>query len=119
MVDDEPDLDILIKQKFRKRIAAEELSFSFARNGREALSKLEAANDIFLVVTDLNMPEVNGIELVMHVRKKSQTLPIIIVSAYSDRESIDAAKAAGANDFLCKPLRLSELEAKIDGFMPH
>lgn len=114
VVDDEPDLDLLIQQKFRKRIKGQELKFTFCRNGYEAISALEASSDVCLVVTDYNMPKMNGIELIIQIRKRYGTLPVIIVSAYSDQDSLQAASKAGADDFLCKPLHLGELEKKID-----
>lgn len=118
MVDDEPDLDLLIKQKFRKRVENGELSFIFARNGREALEVLEATPEIALVITDLNMPEINGIELLLRIRREHKDMPVIVISAYSDKDSITTAKNAGANDFLPKPFKLVELEEVINAYIP-
>jgi CheY-like chemotaxis protein len=113
MVDDEPDLDLLIQQRFRRQIQAGEFSFTFARNGKTALEFLEAHPDIQLIITDLNMPEMNGIELLLQIKKRYDDKRVIVISAYSDRDSIQTAKNAGASDFLCKPINLAEFEQKI------
>ena len=113
MVDDEPDLDLLIQQRFRRQIQAGEFDFTFARNGKTALDFLEKHPDIKLVITDLNMPEMNGIELLLQIKKRFADKKVIVISAYSDRDSIQMAKNAGASDFLCKPINLVEFEQKI------
>ncbi len=114
MVDDEPDLDMLIQQRFRHDIKTGHLKFTFARNGERALHELEKHQDITLVVTDLNMPEMNGIELLLKVKKLYPAKKIIVISAYSDQDSITTAKNAGADGFLFKPLSFKEFEEKIN-----
>ena len=116
MVDDEPDLDFLIQQRFRKHVKEDKLSLNFARNGIEALKFIETLpSDQIpnIVVTDLNMPEMNGLELLIQLKKKFENLDVFIVSAYSDQESVKTAKAAGAKGFLFKPLNFKDLEAII------
>ena len=113
MVDDEPDLDMLIQQRFRRDIKAGRLQFTFARNGERALQQLESHSEIGLIVTDLNMPEMNGIELLLQVKKLYPSKRMIVISAYSDQESIKTAKNAGADGFLFKPLNFKEFDEKI------
>jgi len=113
MVDDEPDLDMLIQQRFRREVKAGQFSFSFARNGERALDILKSKPDISLVVTDLNMPEMNGIELLIQVKKSFPEKKMIVISAYSDQDSIKTATNAGADGFLFKPLNFQDFEYKI------
>ena len=113
MVDDEIDLDILIKQRFRKEIREGFYEFFFARNGREALKVIEEHADISIVLTDLNMPEMNGLELLMALKKKRPLLRVLILSAYGDLENRSQAFKGGAHDFIMKPIVFSELEVKL------
>jgi adenylate cyclase len=113
MVDDEPDLDILIQQGFRKEIREGTYSFIFARHGAEALELMEKNPDIKLVLTDLNMPEMNGLELLGRLKRHYSELKVLILSAYGDDESRSVALSSGAVDFLTKPIVFSELQAKL------
>lgn len=113
MVDDEPDLDLLIQQRFRRDVKEGRLKFTFARNGERALKELEQHPEIALIVTDLNMPEMNGIELLLQVKKLYSDKKMIVISAYSDQDSIKTAQNAGADGFLFKPLSFKEFQEKI------
>ncbi|HBN22167.1 MAG TPA: hypothetical protein DD412_02890 [Holosporales bacterium] len=113
MVDDEPDLDMLIQQRFRREIREGQFSFSFSRNGERALEILRENPDISLIVTDLNMPEMNGIELLIQVKKSFPEKKMIVISAYSDQDSIKTATNAGADGFLFKPLNFQDFEHRI------
>ena len=84
VADDEPDLETLIQQKFRHQIRAGAVSFVFVRDGMEALSVLEANQDVDLVVTDINMPRMDGLTLLEKVQQIEGNLSTIIVSAYGD-----------------------------------
>lgn len=116
MVDDESDLDILIQQRFRHEIRAGTYSFLFARHGAAALKTFDANPDIRLVLTDLNMPEMNGLELVLQLLKRNQSLKIIVISAYGDEDSRQLAKKSGAIDFITKPISFTELAEKITAY---
>ena len=113
MVDDEPDLDMLIQQRFRREVKEGEFRFYFARNGERALEVLNKHPDISLIVTDLNMPEMNGIELLLQVKKNFPEIKMIVISAYSDQDSIKTATNAGADGFLFKPLNFQDFEHRI------
>ncbi|HEY9638026.1 MAG TPA: ATP-binding protein [Coleofasciculaceae cyanobacterium] len=110
IVDDEPDLEPLIRQKFRKQIRQKELQCIFASNGVEALLKLQDQPDIDMVLTDINMPQMDGLTLLEKLNEQYPIIKTVIISAYGDLENIRAAMNRGAFDFLTKPLNLQDLE---------
>jgi len=114
VVDDEPDLESLIRQKFRKKIRQQEFEFFFANNGAEALSQLEIYPEIDMVLTDINMPEMDGLQLLTKLSELYPTVKAVIISAYGDMENIRAAMNRGAFDFLTKPIVLQDLEITTD-----
>ncbi len=91
VVDDEADLEILIKQRFRKKIRENLYEFVFACNGRDALEKLEDHPDVDLILSDINMPEMDGLTLLTHISEKNSLLKSVIISAYGDMENIRVA----------------------------
>src|SRR5512135_2118371 len=110
VVDDEPDLELLVRQKFRRHIREGQFNFVFARNGVEALQKLHDEPDIDLVLTDINMPEMDGLTLLVKLNELNLLLKAVIVSAYGDMENIRTAMNRGAADFLTKPIDFHDLE---------
>ncbi|WP_268033050.1 adenylate/guanylate cyclase domain-containing protein [Algoriphagus sp. PAP.12] len=114
VVDDEADLEILIKQKFRKRIREGEFEFYFALNGRQALEVLEEHSDLDLILSDINMPEMDGLTLLSKVKEKNSLLKTVIISAYGDMENIRTAMNLGAFDFITKPVDFRDLEITLD-----
>src|SRR6185437_7142921 len=104
VVDDETDLELLIKQRFRKQIREQEYEFTFAVNGNDALSKLKEREDVSIVLTDINMPEMDGLTLLNKLNESKPLIKSVIVSAYGDMENIRAAMNRGAFDFICKPI---------------
>jgi len=114
VVDDEADLEILIKQKFRKRIREGELEFLFALNGRIALEILDTNKDIDMILSDINMPEMDGLTLLSKVKEKHSLLKTVIISAYGDMENIRTAMNLGAFDFITKPVDFQDLEITIE-----
>ncbi|MHC5825027.1 MAG: response regulator, partial [Nostoc sp.] len=88
VVDDEPDLEHLIRQKFRKQIRQQQFQFVFVHNGFEALEKLQAEPDIDIVLTDISMPEMDGLTLLTKLNELYPTIKAVIISAYSDLENI-------------------------------
>lgn len=113
MVDDEPDLDLLIRQRFRHEIKDGLYNIVFCRNGEEALEQLKGNSEISVVITDLNMPQMNGIQLLLHLRNHHPKIHNIVISAYSDEENVSLAQKAGAKDFLIKPIDFKEFENKL------
>ena len=119
VVDDEPDLEALILQKFRHQIRDGAVSFLFARDGVEALAVLEANHDIDMVVTDINMPRMDGLSLLQKLQESEEKLSTIIVSAYGDMANIRTAMNRGAFDFLTKPIDFLDLETTIAKTLRH
>ncbi len=113
VVDDEPDLELLVTQKFRRRIRDGELSFLFAGDGEEALSVLAAEPDVDLVLCDINMPRMDGLTLLARLKEFSGLHRAVIVSAYGDMRNIRAAMNRGAFDFITKPIDFEDLEITI------
>lgn len=115
VVDDEPDLEHLIRQKFRKKINTNEYEFHFARDGAEALEKIVNGGSLDLILTDINMPVMDGLTLLTKINElNNRLLRSIIVSAYGDMENIRTAMNRGAYDFITKPINLSDLEITIE-----
>lgn len=113
IVDDEPDLELLILQKFRKQIAAKEYFFVFARNGKEALTQLFQDSEINIIVTDINMPEMDGITLLSNLHAINRPYKAIVMSAYGDMQNIRSAMNQGASEFITKPIDFQDLEITI------
>ncbi|MBN1543254.1 SpoIIE family protein phosphatase [candidate division KSB1 bacterium] len=115
VVDDEPDLEQLILQKFRKHIQNKQFHFVFARNGIEALQCLEQDKTIEIILTDINMPEMDGLTLLTKIKELENPLfRSVIVSAYGDIDNIRTAMNRGAFDFVIKPIDLNDLEITIN-----
>lgn len=119
VVDDEADLEILIKQKFRKQVRDEIFDFHFALNGRQALEVLEAHPDIDIILSDINMPEMDGLTLLSKVKEKNSLLKTVIISAYGDMENIRTAMNLGAFDFITKPVDFRDLEITLEKTITH
>jgi adenylate cyclase len=113
VVDDEVDLEVLIKQKFRRQIRNKEFEFVFAINGVDALAKLKQHEDIDIVLSDINMPEMDGLTLLSKITELSPLIKTVIISAYGDMENIRSAMNKGAYDFICKPVNFDDLETTI------
>jgi phosphoserine phosphatase RsbU/P len=115
VVDDEPDLEALLTQKFRKRIRAGDLAYTFACHGEDALTKLTgAASPVDVVLTDINMPVMDGLTLLLRLREGHPLLRSVIVSAYGDMANIRTALNRGAFDFVTKPIDFTDLEITLD-----
>lgn len=113
VVDDEADLEVLIKQKFRRQIRNKDFEFVFAMNGVEALTELKQHEDIDIVLSDINMPEMDGLTLLSKIPDISPLVKTVIISAYGDMENIRSAMNKGAYDFICKPVNFEDLETTI------
>ncbi len=113
VVDDEPDLEALVVQKFRRQIRDGEFSFVFARDGVEALETIARHPELDLVLADINMPRMDGLTLLQHLQQSAEPLATVIVSAYGDMSNIRTAMNRGAFDFLTKPIDFADVEATI------
>jgi class 3 adenylate cyclase/AmiR/NasT family two-component response regulator len=119
VVDDEEDLKILIKQRFRQKIRQKEYDFIFAENGKHALQQLIEHQDVDLVLSDINMPEMDGLTLLSKLKEQNSILKSVIVSAYGDMENIRTAMNRGAFDFITKPIDFKDLEITIEKTIEH
>ncbi|MBX2816892.1 MAG: response regulator [Saprospiraceae bacterium] len=114
VVDDEPDLEVLVKQKFRKKIRANEYQFAFAGNGVQALEVLRDDPEIDIVLSDINMPEMDGLALLAELRENQPLIKTVIVSAYGDMQNIRTAMNRGAFDFITKPIDFNDLSITVE-----
>ncbi|TDH59116.1 adenylate/guanylate cyclase domain-containing response regulator [Dankookia rubra] len=119
VVDDEPDLEALVLQRFRRQIRAGNLAFLFARDGVEALDLVVRHPRIDLALADLNMPRMDGLTLLGRLQEVEDPLATVIVSAYGDMANIRAAMNRGAFDFLTKPIDFADLEATVAKTLRH
>ncbi|WP_439555957.1 PP2C family protein-serine/threonine phosphatase [Dyadobacter sp.] len=119
-VDDEQDMEMLILQLFRKQIRDKKYEFVFANNGIEALQKLEETEDITLILSDINMPGMDGLTFLSKINEKQNPLlKAIMVSAYGDMDNIRTAMNRGAFDFVTKPVNFEDLEITISKTVEH
>ncbi len=119
VADDEADLEILIKQKFRRQIRDSKYNFIFALNGNEALDRLKDNPDVEIVLSDINMPGMDGLTLLGKLNEVSPLVKTVMVSAYGDMDNIRSAMNKGAFDFVCKPVNFEDLELTIDKTVKH
>jgi adenylate cyclase len=110
VVDDEADLEILVKQKFRRKIRENEYEFIFAQNGEEALQRIKENPDLDIILSDINMPVMDGLTLLTHLPEANPTLKAVVVSAYGDMQNIRTAMNRGAFDFVMKPVDFDDLD---------
>ena len=119
VVDDEPDLEALVLQKFRRQIRDGAVAFVFAHDGIEALASIEQHPHVDMVVSDINMPRMDGLSLLAKLQEAEDKKSTIIVSAYGDMSNIRTAMNRGAFDFLTKPIDFGDLEMTIDKTIRH
>jgi CheY-like chemotaxis protein len=116
-VDDEPDIELLFRQKFRRGVRGGTLDLHFACSGEEALAKLgePAAADVVLILSDINMPGMHGLELLRQIREQSPDLKVCMITAYDDTEKYETAMRYGASGYMTKPLDFERLRREVLG----
>jgi CheY-like chemotaxis protein len=116
VVDDETDVQFLFQQKFRKEIKAGEVQIHYELNGRLALEFIQSADNgsSYFILTDINMPEMNGIELLKEIKSRYPKMKVIMITAYGNEHDLNIAKKLGADDYLTKPLEFSMLKEKLN-----
>lgn len=114
VVDDESDLEVLIKQKFRQKIRDGKYAFVFAVNGKNALEMIEKNEDVDIVLSDINMPVMDGLTLLGKLNDQHSLIKSVIVSAYGDMQNIRTAMNRGAFDFITKPVNFEDLELTME-----
>lgn len=119
VADDEADLETLIRQKFRQKIREQKYEFVFAINGKEALEKIHQHPDIEVVLSDINMPEMDGLTLLTKLNDEAPLTKTVIVSAYGDMDNIRTAMNRGAFDFVTKPVNFDDLDLTVQKTIKH
>ena len=119
VVDDEPDLEPLLLQRMRRAIRAGRYEFVFAGNGLEALQKLDQDEEIDMVLSDINMPQMDGLTLLEQIPDVNPNIRSVIISAYGDMKNIRTAMNRGAFDFVTKPIDFKDLQVTIDRTLTH
>ncbi len=122
VVDDEPDVEPMFRQKFRKEIKAKEIDFHFELSAVAALAYLsssEARTEVTLILSDINMPGMNGLELLRVIKEKYTNLTVFMVTAYGDEQSRKIAEDYGASSFVNKPVDFSQLKQDILSLVNH
>lgn len=119
VVDDEPDLEPLVLQRMRREIRSKTYEFSFAGNGIEALDQLNTDEQIDIVISDINMPKMDGLTLLEQIPNVNPNIRSVIVSAYGDMKNIRLAMNRGAFDFVTKPIDFSDLKTTIERTAKH
>jgi CheY-like chemotaxis protein len=115
VVDDERDVQFLFQQKFRKEIKTGDMQIRYALNGISALELIESIENRteYLILTDINMPGMSGIELLKNIKAKYPELKVFMITAYGDEQNFNAAKSLGADDYFTKPLQFDLLKEKL------
>src|SRR6201994_3306661 len=119
VVDDEADLEALVKQKFRRKIRENVYEFVFAQNGEEALQKVGEHPDLDIVLSDINMPIMDGLTLLSRLPEANPIIKAVVVSAYGDMQNIRTAMNRGAYDFVCKPVDFEDLDLTVEKTINH
>ena len=119
VADDETDLEVLIRQKFRQKIREQQYEFVFAINGNDALKKMQEHPDVSITLTDINMPEMDGLTLLTKLNELSPLTKTVMVSAYGDMDNIRTAMNRGAFDFITKPVNFEDLELTMEKTIRH
>ena len=119
VVDDEKDVEMLFRQKFRKEIRTGLIELEFALSGQEALDILRRHEppDVMYIFSDINMPGMTGIELLEHVKKEFPLIKVSMISAYGDKENYERAIRSGAKEFFTKPIDFDSLKMEINGII--
>ena len=119
IADDEADLEMLIRQKFRQKIREQHYEFVFAENGNDALKKMKLHPDVEIVLSDINMPEMDGLTLLAKLGETNPLVKTVMVSAYGDMDNIRKAMNRGAFDFVTKPVNFEDLELTMEKTIQH
>ena len=116
VVDDEPDVEALFRQQFRKDLRAQRFVMDFANSASDALAQIASTSgqSLILILSDINMPGMTGLEMLPKVREMRPDVPVIMISAYGDPETRRKALAGGAADLLTKPIDFALLRDEID-----
>jgi len=120
VVDDEPDVVDLFRQRFRRELRSGAYVLHFAASGGDALARLSEGvqPELVTILSDINMPEMDGLQLLREIKRRWPTLPVMMITAYGDDQRRRTADAFGAADFLSKPIDFDHLKERIQAFAP-
>jgi DNA-binding NtrC family response regulator len=115
VVDDEPDIEPLFRQQFRKEVREDLYRLDFARSGEAALNMLDdrVGDEIILLLLDIDMPGMGGLDLLPKIKGRKPGVPVFVISAYGDADTVNAARERGADEFLTKPVDFAKLRRDI------
>ncbi len=121
VVDDEHDVEMLFRQKFRKEIRSGLIELEFAFSGKEALERLQSTQppDVLYIFSDINMPGMSGLELLERVKARFPQIQVSMISAYGDDENYNRAIKSGAKEFFTKPIDFESLRAELKEMIEH
>jgi CheY-like chemotaxis protein len=116
VVDDEPDVEALFRQQFRRDLRAQRFVMDFANSAADALTRVDATGDnsLILILSDINMPGMTGLEMLPKVKQKRPDVPVIMITAYGDADTKRKALENGASGLLTKPIDFAVLREEID-----
>ena len=116
VVDDEPDVEALFRQQFRRDLRAQRFVMDFANSAAEALSRIanNLGQSLILILSDINMPGMTGLEMLPKVKEIRPEVPVIMITAYGDADTRRKALASGATGLLTKPIDFALLREEID-----
>jgi CheY-like chemotaxis protein len=116
VVDDEPDVEFLFRQQFRRDLRDRRFDMDFARSAVQALGRVAETGErtLILILSDINMPGMSGLDMLPHLRARRPDVPVIMISAYGDSQTLDTALERGADDLLIKPIDFEWLRRKIE-----
>ena len=120
VIDDEPDVVELFRQRFRRELRSGAYVLHFAASGRDALSRLTAGvqPELLLILSDINMPGMDGLQLLCEIKRLWPGVPVMMITAYGDDERRRIANEFGASDFFSKPIDFDHLKGRIVAFTP-
>ena len=119
IVDDEPDIAELFRQRFRREVRTGQYVLHFAASGEEGLRRLgEIEPELIVILSDINMPGMDGLELLRAIKGRRPELPVLMVTAYADEERRRTAEQSGAAAFLPKPIDFDELKTRLKALIP-
>ena len=115
VVDDEPDIEPLFRQQFRREVREGLYRLDFARSGETALHMIDgpAGDEIILLLLDINMPGMSGLDLLLKIKERKPRLPVFVISVYDDADTVTSARKRGADEFLTKPVDFAKLRRDI------
>ena len=116
VVDDEPDLEVLFRQQFRRDIRSQRFVMEFAGSAAQALTRISDTGEqtLILILSDINMPGMSGLEMLPEARARRPDVPVIMITAYGDAETRKTALECGAEGLLTKPIDFGQLRQEIE-----